>query len=450
MKKMMFSAAFCAVMTLSFSFAVSGASAQEYPERTCLPGTPNAHTTCEGRLDPAHPESCVSYSRCVCDDGYVMNGSLSNGDPNCVRPARRSGSGGGSGTTAPRQQICDEELLGTRRAGDRCVCTEANIAAGAIGTVPVFVPATVRRAHGWASHGDARLCVFPMSGQPGPDTEWREYIESWIRQLDMENAIICGSDEGATREERLDDCRATRELIERIPSLMGGGDIMVTVEGQEMPLQDFVTLFVRKVGELIVRVTGLEERMDDLEPRVAALEARSDGGGLQTFLSSMHLRIGAFGMVGGMLPGPATGAGGASLELLFRFGDLPVGAYGRIHFGGQSTGWNVGETMFLSGGAGFTLFTGGREDTTLALGYYGETLVDPYVAGDAFPHDSAGVAHGAEFSASLPIPGVSWLRIRGSIIGAWAERRLIDDQGVYSTPQAFYLAGTLGFEGQVP
>ncbi len=442
MKTMLWFSVACAATVL---FIGAPTASAQYPERACHPDTPHAHTSCDARVSGT---ACEAVEHCVCDEGYVMDGSLPNGDPNCVRPRRGGSGGGGSATT--RTQICDEEILGTRRAGDRCVCTEANIAAGAIGTVPVFVPATVRRAHGWASHGDARLCVFPMTGRPGPDTEWREYVESWLRQLDMENAIICGSDEGATREERLDDCRATRELIERIPSLMGGGDIMVTVEGQEMPLQEFVTLFVTKVGEHEVRITRLEERMDDLEPRVAALEARPDGGFLRDLADATHLRVGGFGRLGFSTAGPATGAGGAAAELLFRFGDLPLGAYGRLEFGGQETGYDVGASMYLAGGAGLAIFTGGRRDTTIGLGFWAEDLLHPFADGPTEVQGSSrGVAIGAELSLSIPLPGdAHWVRIRPALAVGHSERYYISDNGAFSVLPGAYIAPSLAIEFQ--
>ena len=379
---------------------------------------------------------------CVCASGYHQDGTLSNGDPRCVADPPIYGSSyeplcGFGATRVDGDCVCTGDELGTRLGRTMLSYTvpalRALVEAGRIESPAGLISDArldrmERRGDTVAVYG----CIDPMSAGATERLITDGYAE-YVR-------ILCtpGDAEPNPDADLHQLCTDTRALIDSIVprTTIHYGD-------RDYTFNEFVSgVLVPKFGEIEGRLSALENTVHEHGVALADHETRISA--LEHLLRAIHLRFGAFGLLGGELSGPMTGAGGASGELLVRFGDLPVGMYGRLYFGGQSTGWGVGSSFFLAGGAGFTLFTGGRADTTISLGYYGETLLDPYMATHAFPHDSLGTTNGAQLLASFPIPGAHIVRIEAGLVAGFAERRLMDQNGVFRTPSDAFLAGMLG------
>jgi hypothetical protein len=421
---------FTAFAAMFLTFGASTVSAQH-----CHPDTPHVHTTCEGRVGEAR--TCDLIENCVCDDGFHADGNLANGDPNCVANASASRTGSSPHGGAP--PVCDPELLGTELSPRGiCRCTEEAYSRGGIGTSYVFISVADRRAHGLPIQGEARGCyVYGANHSLEWLGTWRQSVDESIAGLRSALLAMCdqplpeGVDAASLTWVQIQEmCRTTRAMI-------GGTSPGDTNIGPRLTEIDNRIIGIRDdIDELRQTVEHHTAELADHESRITALEH---------ILRAIHIRVGAFGLFGGELNSLTTGAGGVSGELLVRMGDLPIGFYGRIYFGGQYSAWGVGGSFYVGGGGGVTAFFGDRNATTLSLGYHGDTLLDPYVQGDRFPHDSLGTMNGAQLLVSIPLPGDAHIvRIEASLIAGLAERRLIDQAGVFRTPQDAFLAGTLG------
>ncbi len=106
--------------------------------------------------------------------------------------------------------------------------------------------------------------------------------------------------------------------------------------------------------------------------------------------------------------------------------------------------------MYLAGGAGLAIFTGGRRDTTIGLGFWAEDLLHPFADGPTEVQGSSrGVAIGAELSLSIPLPGdAHWVRIRPALAVGHSERYYISDNGAFSVLPGAYIAPSLAIEFQ--
>ena len=375
---------------------------------------------------------------CVCDTGYVQHGELANGDPDCRR--RASGSGGsGSASSSSGGAIYPSICVGDAAPhGSTCECPDALDTDGhdadddglqEVYRVTVRWDRRERRAMGVAMHGDIQTCLpasYALRSEDDVADAARDQRIAFLEEMVF--GVLCGSTDYATAsvDDIREDCVAAAARRGGIDTESG---MIVLGDGTQLTLGEFAQNMVDRLADLGNRVTGLEDwRRETVDPTLAAHETRLDA--LEALSRSFHLRVGAYGLFGGLLSGPSTGAGGASLELIFRWGDLPVGSYVNGLFGGQSTGWNVGSSFHLAGGAGFIFFTGGRADTTISLGYFAETLLDPFMDGPGeVDGDSLGVLHGGMLAASVPLPGDAHiLRIEPALIVGGADRRFIDDQ----------------------
>lgn len=407
----------------------------------CHDGTPHAHTV-DVPMCSASRLSCEAS--CVCDRGYHAAGSLANGDPRCVRNRRGDTDGDGIVDIAPL--VCAFGAVLNRRG--TCECPEELGARNVL--VPIFLVPARRRALGLPARGSAQTCIDPLATAG----ERNSLDGVLLAALDERTRIICGSDESATPEEVLADCRETRVLIDSIRN--GAGSVTITYGDRTLTPQEAFDLIVGKIGEIEGRLTELEAwREETVDPtlvnheeRITALETGSNAW--RDFLNATHLRLGGFGRLGFSTAGPATGAGGGNLELLFRFGSAPVGVFLRGEFGGQSTGYGIGGSLYLAGGVGLAIFTGGRRDTTIGLGFWAEDLLHPFAdAPDAVQGSHLGVAVGVELSVSIPLPGDAyWVRIRPGIAFAHAERYYIGDNAQFSVISGAYIAPSLSIEFQ--
>lgn len=448
-KNLWFTAASAVIVLLLLP---TSASAQDYPEHACVgdDGGEHNHTTCEAR---GTDTSCDAIERCVCDTGYHMDGLLANGNPNCVR--RGSGGGDGSSYGSYTDPLC---AAGSVRGSDgECMCPES-LGARRYRTLTIvsrsFAESIADQIEDFDQirrHGRVvalQVCIDPLASAGASGS--LPGVISGLAEQGMR--IICGSAAGATDEQVLANCAETRTLIESIRNLAPGATT-ITYDGNTYTIQAFVDeVLVRIIGEIQGRLTTLEgtvrehgEVLGDHEERIDNLELAWNN-----LLDVTHVRFGGVGRLGFLIDGPATGAGAATGELLIRFGSAPVGFYGRIEFGGQETGYDVGGSLYLSGGAGFAFFTGGRRDTTISLGLFAEDLLEPF-ADDPMGvlGSEVGVALGAELSASMPLPGdLYWIRIRAGLGIAYGERSYISDNGAFTTVSGPYVAPSLGLEFQ--
>lgn len=454
MKKMMMSVAFGAAMVLTVSNTVSNASAQE---AECPP-----HSHAESSVamcTEAGVVECVDV--CECDRGFHprdRDAPVSSTNP-CVRNVR--GDRDGDGTVDISNTVCIGDARERTVSGGFVVCqcpdaldTEDRNGDGTVDhdadqdgiqetrRVRVDWDRLERRAMGVPMSGVIYDCMSASTGlstQAEIDTGAIERRLAWLEQ---QIRTICGTtDEAATPDDIHEDCEEFRRAA------LAGSPTTITIGDTEMTLGEFAERVMGRLAEIDETNGRQDDDIAALDGRVTALER--DGGALRDLADATHLRVGGFGRLGFSTAGPATGAGGASAELLFRFGDLPIGAYGRLEFGGQETGWGVGASLYLSGGAGLTYFTGGRRDTTVSLGLFAEDLLEPFADDPAgIGGSEIGVALGAELSASLPLPGDAyWVRIRAGISISYSERYHLD-QGAFSVLTGAYIAPTLGLEFQ--
>ena len=394
---------------------------------------------------------------CVCDRGYHPRDAgqpVSSSNP-CVRNVR--GDRDGNGTVDISNTVCIGDARAVTVPGGFIVCQCPD----ALDTTDHDadqdgMQETRRVSVLWDRH-ERRAMGVPMSGaiftcmaENGLATQSEidgAAMEQRLTWLETQIRTICGSEADATPDDVHEDCVAFHDA-----ALASGGSAptTITVGGNEYTLGDFAQRVLGRLSE----IDATNERQDDdiaaIDGRVTALEARPDGGFLRDLADATHIRIGGFGRLGFSTAGPATGAGGASLELLFRFGDLPVGAFLRGEFGGQETGWDVGSSMYLSGSVGFSIFTGGRRDTTIGLGFFAEDLLHPFAdAPDSVQGSHLGVAVGAELSLSIPLPGdAHWMRIRPALAIGHSERYYISDNGAFSVLPGAYIAPSLAIEFQ--
>ncbi len=135
----------------------------------------------------------------------------------------------------------------------------------------------------------------------------------------------------------------------------------------------------------------------------------------------------AFGLVGIHTAGPLTGAGGLSLGLHFRPDSAPLDIYARGQLGWQATGFNVGDTPYVSGAAGVGIYLGAtRRDAMLMIGLWGENLWDPAAdAPDELQADSLGWGFGAEVAVSIPLH--PYFRLVPGVAVGGGERRYLDN-----------------------
>jgi hypothetical protein len=390
---------------------------------------------------------------CVCNDGYTPHGELANGDPDCRR--RASGGGGsGSASSSSGGEIYPSICVGDAVPhGSSCECPDAldtdghdadNDGLQEVYRVTVRWDRRERRAMGVGARGDIQTCLpnsYALRSEDEVADAARDQRIAFLEEMVF--GVLCGSTDYATAsvDEIREDCVAAAAARGGIDTDSG---VIIFGDGTQTTLGEFAQNMVDRLADLGNRVTALEDwREDTVDPTLANHEARLDA--LEALSRSFHLRVGAYGLLGGLLSGPMTGAGGASLELIFRWGDLPVGSYVNGMFGGQSTGWNVGESFHLAGGAGFVFFTGGRADTTISLGYFAETLLDPFMDGPGeVDGDSLGVLHGGILSASFPLPGDAHVvRIEPALIVGGADRRFIDDQAIFRSTFDASVSGML-------
>lgn len=428
--QMILSAAFAAIVCF---FAPSFAAAQT---DSC---PAHAHLQAEIRACVA---SGVEFGdcACVCDRGYHPRDSaqpVSSSNP-CVRDEPSWGS--------YRDPLC--AFGAVRGDNGECMCPDTLGARRARTLVVVsrdFASAIADQIEDYDSlrreRGPVALqaCINPLA-TAGENGSAQALL---LDALDSNLRIICAAPETATDEAFRQACIDTRALIDSI-----GPRTTIHYGDREYTFNEFVNdVLVPKFAEIEGRLSALEARVDDLEPRVEALENRPDA--LRTFLDVTHARLGAGVRLGYLVDSMATFAGFATGELLIRFGDAPVGMFGRIEFGGQTSGWDVGESLYLAGGAGLAFFTGGRRDTTISLGLFAEDLLEPFADDpQGVMGSEVGVALGVEVAASIPLPGdAHWVRLRPGIDLAYGERSFMDND-VFTTASGFYFAGTLGVEFQ--
>ncbi|MCK9361519.1 hypothetical protein M0Q28_04845 [Patescibacteria group bacterium] len=368
---------------------------------------------------------------CVCDAGYSPR---DGGVPSASNPCERNEPSWGSYSDplcafgaergANGECMCPASL-GSRRARSLVIVTR-DFAESIADQIENFD--SVRRGRGVVA---LQACIDPLA-TAGADGSAQALL---VDAIDQRTRILCGSAEGASDEQVLADCRATRELIESIRG-MRAGQVTIHHGDRDYTVQEFVdSVLVPLFGEIQSRLAALEaqvgdheERLDELEPRVAALEARpapspdasgSDGR------NSFTLAVGAFGLVGIHTAGPMTGAGGLSLALHYRPDLAPLDIYARAGMGWQLTGYSVGDTPYVAGAAGVSIYLGAtRRDTMLEIGLWGENLWDP--ASDPAAElqaDSLGWSFGGELAVSIPLhPNVRL--VPGVAIGG-GERRYL-------------------------
>ncbi|KAA0205902.1 hypothetical protein EDM68_04080 [Candidatus Uhrbacteria bacterium] len=451
MEKKMMAVALGAAMTLSLIGAPT-ASAQV----TC-PAHAHAETATVAYCDENGRATCED--RCVCDRGWHprdRSQPVSDSNP-CVRNVR--GDRDGDGTVdipntvclAPARELtvpgglivcqCPDALDTEDRNGDGTPDHDAD-QNGIRETRRVRVDwdRHERRAMGVALTGVVQTCMAASSGLATQAEIDAAAIERRLTWLEQQIRTICGTtDETATPDDVAEDCARFREEALR------GGVTSITIGDRNYTLGEFAERVMGRLAEIDATNQRQDDQLAVIDGRVTALER-----GWRGFLNATHIRLGGFGRLGFSTAGPATGAGGVSAELLFRFGDAPIGAYGRIEFGGQETAWNVGGSMYLAGGAGLTYFTGGRRDTTLSLGFWAEDLLEPFadVPGQEVEGSHLGVSVGAELSVSIPLPGDAyWVRIRGAVALADSQRYFVNN-GVLGVLSGAYIAPSLGLEFQ--
>ncbi len=413
---------------------IASAQAPVYPQRACIAGTPHATTTNRvGTVTTTTPNIVCSVNcieECSCDRGYHMSGSLTNGDPRCVRNVRGDTNGDGRVDVFP--PVCVDGGVLVRGA---CECQAALVGAR-IRPFITRVSREDRRAHDLPLDGVAWSCSDPMATGMMPGAPDRILVD----RSDQFARILCASAEGASDEQMQNSCRATRALIDSIPNIRGGvvtihhGDRNYTVQEfvDELLVPKFgeiaqrlMTLegTVREHGETLIdheeRLTGLRTDVDGLLARPAPVVAGPDGR------NSVTMAVGLFGLYGLHTAGPTTAAGGLSLALHLRPGLAPLDIYARVQLGGQYTGYSVGGSPYVSAAAGVSIYLGdSRRKTMLQLGLWGEDLWDPASdpAGD-LQADSIGWSFGGEIAVSIPLHPNARL-VLGVAIGA-GERRYL-------------------------
>ncbi len=431
-----------AVVVLFFALPTSASA------NACHTGTPRVHTV--DTLVCGGPMLDCTQS-CVCDTGFHSRGTLANGDPDCVRNVRGDTNGDGVVDVRIYPNVCVDGAVRVGRNG--CGCPPAPVGERPRRLVPTFISGADRRAEGLPANGQAQMCIIydPLAGGMAPSAPNRVLVDA----IDQNLRILCGAAAGADAEEVTAGCTETRALIDSIRNLRPGS-VTIHYGDRNYTIQEFVDeLLVPKFGEIEQRLSALEGRVseletevhDDIVPRIEALESRPAGSNtLRLLADETHVRLGAVGRLGFLLSGPATGAGAASGELVFRFGESHVGLYARIEFGAQETARGVGGSLYLSGGAGLTFFAGGRHSTTVSFGLFAEDFLEPW--GDD-PHgvmgSEIGVSLGAEVSASIPLSDT--VRLRLGLALAYGERSSIVND-TFTTTGGVYLAPSIGLEFQ--
>ncbi len=439
-----------ATLALCF-FLPAFASAQECPS-----GLAHAHTNRTVSACSGSAVECVET--CVCNRGYHPrdSGAPSASNP-CVEDAPIYGSGHDPlcGFGAVRDEDgdcrCPAELAPRTSLHMEMLTVPIARDLASRGTIEALTPLIREQRLERMERRDELIAVFVCHDPMASGMASGSVNSVLVDAIDQRTRILCDSAEGASDEQVLADCRATRELIDSIRNLRPGS-VTIHYGDRDYTVQEFVDeLLVPKFGEIEQRLSALEGRVGELEDTSVDHERRIDNleAAWHTFLDVTHIRLGGFGRLGFLASGPATGAGGAAGELLFRFGDAPVGFYGRIEFGGQETGYDVGGSLYLSGGAGLAFFTGGRRDTTIGIGLLAEDLLEPFADDPLGVMGSeVGVALGAEASASIPLPGdLYWIRIRAGLAVAYGERSHMSN-GVFTTTSGVYVAPSLGLEFQ--
>ncbi|HVM90741.1 MAG TPA: hypothetical protein VMU11_02510 [Verrucomicrobiae bacterium] len=424
---------FPGLAALVILFGASTASAQGH---ACAGDTrdEHVHTVCAATETPV----CSAVENCLCDTGYHQEGSLSNGDPRCVRD-----------TITP--DVCDPELLGTESDGGHgCRCTAENRAAGAIGTVPVAITQADRRAHGLPLHGYARGCyVRGAHGEvlPAPFSDWEQWrhdVDDYLAYLDGALRDHCGATPEMSREEVRTACRDAHHALAEAHAAPDAPDMaerLTAIDNQLVAIED-------ELNALRDRVSALETHDQDHERRITALEHRP--GSVADGPNSFALSLGVMGELGFATYGPMTLSGDAMVTGMFRPGDARADVYLRLRGGGAFTGWSTGSAhIAASAGVSFYLDDHLRRGLTLAVGAWAEDLLDLGPDGPGQVRgDTIGFAAGGELNLAIPVASFAHIEV-GAALG-YSERYAVGSNGrdLLVMP-GFYVAPHVGVTFQL-
>ncbi len=399
-----------ATATLAFSFASTVSAQQQQQQQAC---GPNAVLACV----------CGPGSHCVAD-------------------------------VAARHYpvVCAFGAVPNRHGG--CSCPEE--IRPRIARVSINLSAAYRRGLGLPLRGAVQACIDPLAAGgetgSGPDIV--------LSAVDSRVDILCGTAEGATAAQALQDCRDTRTLIESIRNL-APGSITIHYGDRNYTIQEFIDeVLVVKLSEIVTDLAELRRwREQDVDPtllnhegRITALEHRPLAAPVVAVpdgANSLTLRVGAEGRLGFMPGGPSTGALGATAGMFFRPNDANVDIYARATFGGQYTGMRVGESFYLSGGGGVSIYLGeSRRDTTLQLGIFAEDLLSPGAdtPGVDVMGSQLGFTFGGELAVEVPL-GHS-LFLRPALAVGYAERYRITRQ-MFDTMSGVNISPSIALEAQL-
>lgn len=417
----------------------------------------------------ANTPACVDI--CVCDRGYSprSDGEFLSAQNPCVRnPLPPLGSHSrplaAFGAVRNGRRFSCPDGLGARRVISSVesvsrAFAEQMLEAGQLEEVAGRLP---RRVF-------IRVCHDPLAAHGAPGS----ILNLEIEVFDQRTRILCGSVDDASDEQVIEDCRATRVLIESIRNIQsGGGPITIHYQDRDWPLQElWDDVLLYKFNELVGRLHEIEQwRRSEVDPSLEALcqprddeplpEACSRFRGealahtpaaphVEDGANSVTMSVGAFGRAGIHTGGPVTVAGGMSLALYFRPDSAPLDIYVRVDVGGQWTDGGVSDSPYVGAAAGVSVYLGrSRRDTMLQMGLWGENLWDPASdpRGD-LPADSLGWSAGVELAFSIPLHPYFRLRPGASI--SFAERRLLEN-GHLVVLSGAEIQGFIALEGLLP